>query len=142
MEFAKTAKFVFNHPFAFAAGVGIANGALAIARNKKIDLKTAVTLSAVLGIGELVLVMYEPPEHRGAYTLNEVAIHSVLGVMAGVLPFITWGAVDHGEKARPLLVASTEPAALPDKAMAGYHQYSPRRKPPGQQRKTQRLRSV
>ena len=111
-----------HHPFSFAAGVGVANGLLAIGRGKKIDPKTAFTLAIILGLGETALVMYEPQEHRGPYmskmTLLTVGIHSMLGVMAGVLPFVTWGPIQHGEAAHSLPIAQTPTMAL--QPMAGW----------------------
>lgn len=123
-----TFKTLVDHPFTFAAGVGLANGFLAIARNKKIDPKTAVTLAGVLGLGELALVMYEPQEERGPImskmSLTEIGFYSVVGVVAGVLPFITWKPVPHGETAHPALVASTPGGG--GTAVGGYGYARPR----------------
>ena len=92
---ALTFKQLVDHPFSFAVGVGVANGLLAVSRNKKIDVPTALTLSAILGLGETALVMYEPESER-AFPLTTIAVYSVLGVLVGVVPFITRGG--HGEE--------------------------------------------
>lgn len=92
-----TFKALVDHPFSFAVGVGVANGLLAVGRGKKIDVPTALTLSAILGLGEAALVMYEPA-HERTHSLTAIGVHSVLGVLAGVLPFVTFGEVHHGER--------------------------------------------
>lgn len=89
-------KDLVGHPFSFAAGAGVANGLLAVARGKRIEPKTAVAFSVILGLGELALVMFEPPSERGPYSLNAIGWYSVLGVLAGVLPFVTWTPGEHG----------------------------------------------
>jgi len=103
---AVTFKDLVNHPFSFAMGVGVANGLLAVGRNKKIDMPTALTLSAILGLGEMALVMYEPESER-SHSLQVIGVYSVLGVLAGLLPFITT-VPQHGGASVP--IASKEPA--------------------------------
>lgn len=75
-----------NHPFTFALGVGLANGALAAVRGKHIDVKTAAALTAILGVGETVIVAFEPGEkkHSNLATL----LHSIAGVFIGLAPFV------------------------------------------------------
>ncbi len=90
-------KTLLDHPFSFAVGVGAANGLLAVGRGKKIDVPTALTLSVILGLGEAALVMYEP-EHERTHSLTAIGVHSVFGVLAGVLPFVTFGDVHHSER--------------------------------------------
>jgi len=82
-----TFKDLVNHPFSFAIGVGVANGLLAVGRGKSIDLPTAVTLSTILGLGEMALVIYEPASER-TRSLAAIGAWSVAGVMVGVMPFI------------------------------------------------------
>jgi hypothetical protein len=92
---ALTFKDLVNHPYSFAVGVGVANGLLAVGRGKKIDVPTALTLSAILGFGEMALVMYEPESER-SMSLTAIGVYSVLGVLTGVLPFVTWSGEPHG----------------------------------------------
>lgn len=94
-----TFKDLVNHPFSFAIGVGAANGLLAVGRGKSIDLPTALTLSTILGLGEMALVMYEPESER-TNSLVAIALWSVAGVMVGVMPFIKERHVV-GEPAKP-----------------------------------------
>lgn len=100
-----TFKDLVNHPYSFAVGVGVANGMLAVGRGKKIDVPTALTLSAILGLGEMALVMYEPESER-SMSLEMIGVYSVLGVLTGVLPFVSKQPVEHGDAASPLLMAS------------------------------------
>jgi len=125
LDWKGTVKYAAGHPGIFAGGVGLANGLLARARNKKIDPKTAITLASVLGIGELVLIAYEPPSERGAYSLTEVGVWSVFGVLAGLVPFISWN-VEPGELAHPALVASVD--APTTTAVSGYSRRRTKRK--------------
>ncbi len=90
-----TFKDLVNHPYSFAVGVGVANGMLAVGRGKKIDMPTALTLSAILGLGEMALVMYEPESER-SMSLTSIGVFSVLGVLTGVLPFVTREAAHGG----------------------------------------------
>lgn len=119
-------KTLVDHPFSYAIGVGMANGLLAKSRDKKIDLKTAVTLGSIIGIGETALVMYEPQHERGEImsqmSLMEVGLWSCAGLFVGLLPFITWGPVEHGEAARPPLLAAATPNVPGDQpvAVGGY----------------------
>lgn len=109
-------KTLLNHPFSFAVGVGLANGLLAFARQKKIDFKTAATLSVILGLGEAALVMYEPEEERGEHSLSSIAVLSVAGVMLGVAPFIEWSPrvpAEHKQKVLPLAAGPDEGAPSP-----------------------------
>ena len=124
MDLTGTIKYAAGHPGIFATGVGLANGLLARARNKKIDPKTAITLASVLGIGELVLIAYEPPSERGAYSLTEVGVWSVFGVLAGLLPFISWN-VEPGQLAHPALIASVD--APTTTAVSGYSRRTKRK---------------
>jgi hypothetical protein len=114
-----TFKDLVNHPFSFAVGVGVANGLLAVGRGKKIDVPTALTLSAILGLGEMALVMYEPESER-PMSLTAIGVYSVLGVLGGVLPFVTWGdahggagvpIASNGQAAPVPVFASNAPAA-------------------------------
>lgn len=99
------AKDVANHPFAFALGVGLGNGFLAWARDKHIDLRTGLALTAILGVGETVIAAWEPGEHK--HTNSAVLAYSVLGVGIGLLPFLKWEwAVGGG--GIPLAAASRE----------------------------------
>lgn len=75
-----------NHPFTFAAGVGLANGLLAAARGKHIDLKTAAALTMILGVGETVIVAFEPGEKK--HSNLAVLLHSIAGVGLGLAPFV------------------------------------------------------
>ncbi len=100
---ALTFKSLVDHPFSFAAGVGVANGLLAVSRDKKIDVPTALTLSVILGLGETALVMYEPESER-PMGLGAIAAYSVLGVLLGVAPFITPNA--HGAHSLPIATAT------------------------------------
>lgn len=118
-------KTLVNHPFTFAVGTGIANGLLAKARNKKIDIKTAVTLGSIIGIGETALVMYEPPSERGEImekmSLFEIGLWSCGGLFVGLMPFVTWRPVEHGERAKPPLIAAVPPeGATANTAVGGY----------------------
>lgn len=85
---AVTFKDLVNHPYSFAMGVGIANGFLAVGRGKKIDPPTAITLSIILGLGEMALVMREPESER-PMSLGAIGAFSILGVLTGVLPFVS-----------------------------------------------------
>ena len=108
-----TFKDLVNHPFSFAIGVGVANGLLAVGRGKNIDLPTALTLSTILGLGEMALVMYEPESER-TRSLASIGAWSVAGVMVGVMPFIrethtvpgAAAPAGGGGSASPLLLAS------------------------------------
>jgi len=82
-----TFKDLVNHPFSFAIGVGVANGLLAVGRGKSIDKPTAVTLSLILGLGEMALVAFEPESER-PMSLTAIGLWSVAGVAVGVMPFI------------------------------------------------------
>lgn len=75
-----------NHPFTFAAGVGLANGLLAAVRGKHIDFKTAAALTAILGVGETVIVAFEPGEKK--HSNLAVLLHSIAGVGLGLAPFV------------------------------------------------------
>lgn len=96
---------VVNHPFAFALGVGAANGLLAAVRGKHIDLRTGLALTAILGVGETVIAAWEPGEHKHSNAM--VALYSVLGVGIGLLPFLKfeWAA---GEGGKGFAVAEAE----------------------------------
>jgi hypothetical protein len=134
------AKDLVDHPFSFAVGVGIANGLLAKARGKTIDVKTATTLGSVLGLGETALVMYEPQSERGKFmskmTLMEVGLWSVGGLLVGLLPFISWKPAEHGSGGGVLVAeGDKQPPALPAPAAeaaaaAGFGSYraAPRRR--------------
>lgn len=83
---AKSAPIV-NHPFTFAVGVGLANGALARIRDKRVDLPTAVALATILGLGEMALEYFTPPE-KLHHSLPMIGVFSVLGVAVGLAPFV------------------------------------------------------
>ena len=87
-----------NHPFSFAVGVGVANGLLAVARGKRIDVPTATALGIILGLGEAALVGLEPGHKLWSKETASVAWMSVLGVAVGVIPFVLFGKgeVGHG----------------------------------------------
>lgn len=123
-------KDLVDHPYTFAMGVGVANGLLAVGRGKKIDMPTALTLSVILGLGEMALVVYEPESERH-YSLTSVGIYSVLGVLTGVLPFVTRGGAHGEEAASPLLMASNaQPGTLigeAQTAVSGWSRSRPRR---------------
>lgn len=93
-----------HHPFSFAVGVGLANGLLAVARGKSIDVPIATALGIILGIGEAALVGLEPGNKVWSKETGKVAIHSVLGVAVGVLPFVLFG---KGEPGHGLPIAET-----------------------------------
>lgn len=95
-----TFKDLVNHPFSFAIGVGVANGLLAVGRGKNIDLPTAITLSTILGLGEMALVVYEPASER-TRSLASIGAWSVAGVMVGVMPFIKKTVVIEPEPSSP-----------------------------------------
>jgi hypothetical protein len=130
-----TFKDLVNHPYSFAMGVGIANGFLAVGRGKKIDMPTALTLSAILGLGEMALVMYEPESER-SMSLQAIGVYSVLGVLTGLLPFVSPGHQEHNggfpiaEKepsARiPLFASNAQPSATT--AVSGYSRRQPVRR--------------
>ena len=132
---AVTLKDLVNHPYSFAMGVGIANGFLAVGRGKKIDFKTALTLSTILGLGEMALIMYEPESER-TYSLQSVGIFSVLGVLTGLLPFVTQDTADTATDTEsgpvPLLASNATPSASANSAVSGMNGWSrsrPRRQP-------------
>lgn len=96
-----------NHPFSFAVGVGVANGLLAVARGKRIDLPTAAALGVILGLGEAALVGLEPGHKVWSKETGKVAWLSVLGVAVGVAPFVLLGTGEAGHGA-PLAEKSRE----------------------------------
>ena len=115
-----TFKDLVNHPYTFAIGVGVANGFLAVGRGKKIDMPTALTLSVILGLGEMALVMYEPESER-PMPLATIGVYSVLGVLTGVLAFVSKSSdTEHALAPAPVFAsnAPTTPQALPDGATA------------------------
>jgi hypothetical protein len=124
-----TFKDLVNHPFSFAVGVGVANGLLAVGRGKKIDMPTALTLSAILGLGEMALVMYEPESER-SHSLTVIGAYSVLGVLAGVLPFVSkeghGGGVpiasreSGGEASMPMPLLASNAGAASASAVSGW----------------------
>lgn len=124
-------KTLMNHPFSFAVGIGVANGMLAVGRNKKIDMPTALTLSAILGLGEMALVMYEP-EHERSHSLEIIGVYSVLGVLLGVLPFVTKGhahdAAPSDEPSVPIPVFATNAHPGGGQAVSGYSRRQPVRR--------------
>lgn len=93
---------VFHHPFTFSAGVGLANGLLAKARNKSIDVPTAVTLAAILGLGEMALEYFVPPEKRPAMSLPAIGLWSVAGIAVGILPFVDWKGSSESSRGIPI----------------------------------------
>jgi hypothetical protein len=130
-----TFKDLVNHPYSFAMGVGIANGFLAVGRGKKIDMPTALTLSAILGLGEMALVMYEPESER-SMSLPAIGVYSVLGVLTGLLPFVSPGHQEHGGALPiaskepgmpiPLLASNAQPGG--SQAVSGYSRRQPVRR--------------
>jgi hypothetical protein len=122
-------KTLMNHPFSFAVGIGVANGMLAVGRNKKIDMPTALTLSAILGLGEMALVMYEP-EHERSHPLDVIGWYSVLGVLLGVLPFVTKGQAHDAPSGPavpiPLFATNAQPGGA--QAVSGYSRRQPVRR--------------
>ncbi len=93
-----------HNPFAFAVGVGVANGLLAVARGKRIDAPTATALGIILGLGEAALVGLEPGNKLWSAETGKVAAWSVLGVAVGVVPFMLLGS---GESSHGFPVAQT-----------------------------------
>lgn len=85
-----------HNPFAFAVGVGVANGLLAVARGKRIDIPTASALGVILGLGEAALVGLEPGNKVWSKETGKVALWSVLGVAAGVAPFLLFSGEEAG----------------------------------------------
>lgn len=136
-----TFKDLVNHPFSFAIGVGVANGLLAVGRGKNIDLPTAITLSTILGLGEMALVVYEPESER-TRSLASIGAWSVAGVMVGVMPFIkethtvapatTPGG---GGSASPLLLASNA-GGQSSSAVSGWSRNSRRTVVPRRRRRS------
>lgn len=96
-----------NHPFSFAVGVGVANGLLAVARGKRIDVPTATALGVILGLGEAALVGLEPGHELWSKDTARVAWLSILGVGVGVLPFVLFGKGEVGHGA-PLASAAVD----------------------------------
>lgn len=107
-----TFKTLVDHPFSFAIGVGVANGLLAVGRGKSIDKPTAITLSLILGLGEMALVAFEPESER-THSLTAIALWSVAGVAVGVMPFIKEHKVLIPESASP-----SKPSMLPSLPIA------------------------
>lgn len=79
---------VAAHPMVFAIGVGVANGVLAAVRDKPVSTRAATATAAVLAAGEVVLVMDLPEAERP--DLSKFALHTAIGVMLGMAPFVTW----------------------------------------------------
>lgn len=117
-----TPKTLLDHPFSFAMGVGLANGLLAKARDKQVDARVATTLAAILGLGETALVMYEPQSERGPLmkdmTLMEIGVYSALGVLVGLIPFMSWSGA-HAATATSVPIASSTPSGG-NTAVSGY----------------------
>jgi hypothetical protein len=97
---------VVNHPFTFALGVGVANGALAKVRGKEVDVPTAVALALILGAGEAAIEHFDktkPPEEKRS--ILAMSLLSIAGVGLGLLPFLSWK-MEGG--ARPLPIAQAD----------------------------------
>jgi len=86
----------------------------------------ATTLAAILGLGETALVMYEPQQDRGPImkdmSLMEIGVYSSLGVLVGLIPFMSWSGA-HAATATAAPIASTTPSGG-NTAVSGY---APRR---------------
>lgn len=88
------AAYLLEHPFPISVVTGAVNGLIIKLRNKNITAKTAVTLAAVQGFGEAILVMYEKPEDRGPVlrdmSLLKIGVLSSVGLVIGLAPFMFW----------------------------------------------------
>jgi len=107
---------VVNHPFVFAAGVGVANGILAKARGKQVDVPTAIALALILGGGEAVIEHFDKskPDSEKHSPLMMILL-SVAGVAVGLLPFMTW---EQSGGARVLPIAERETKPTEQEAVA------------------------
>lgn len=79
---------VAQNPLVFAAGVGVANGVLAAARNKPVSVQAATITAGVIAAGELALILdvpkYDKPKMAALFG------YSVVGTFVGLAPFISW----------------------------------------------------
>lgn len=79
---------VAEDPMAFAIGIGVANGVLAAVRNKPVSQRALYATAGVLAVGETILLLDEPEDHRPA--LPGFMIKTALGVFLGLAPFVSW----------------------------------------------------
>jgi hypothetical protein len=81
---------IIAHPAIFAMGVGVANGLLAVVRDKSVSPNAAAITAAVIAAGELALVYDVPLEERP--DLFTFGLWSIAGTYAGLAPFVSWKA--------------------------------------------------
>jgi hypothetical protein len=79
---------IAQQPAIFAMGVGVANGMLAVLRDKPITPQAAAITAAVIAAGELALV-YELPEDERP-DLVMFTLLTILGTYAGLAGFVSW----------------------------------------------------
>lgn len=98
----RQAKQLIEHPLLFGAGVGIANGLMAAARDMKFSVRATLATAVVLGVGETILALDHTPEERGGRGLLPFALMSGLGVLMGLSMFTDWRQWSVG--AEPMLI--------------------------------------
>jgi hypothetical protein len=76
------------NPMVFAAGVGVANGVLAVVRDKEFTPNAAYITAGVIAAGEVALILDLPESERP--NLTKFFFQSALGTLIGISPFVSW----------------------------------------------------
>lgn len=79
---------IAQQPAVFALGVGVANGMLAVIRDKPITPRAAAITAAVIAAGELALVAELPEDQRPE--MVPFVLWTMFGTYVGLAGFVSW----------------------------------------------------
>ena len=100
-------KKLTREPLYFGLLVGLANGAIATARGKKLTVRGTLATAAILALGEAALAADETSEERFGRPAPVVGLLSGVGVLGALMFFTDWEQWAGGD--RPMLIAAAGP---------------------------------
>jgi len=81
---------LLTHPLPTSIATGLVNGAIAKLSNKPVYPHTLVGMAIFLGLSKATLEHFTPEALKTKYSTPMYALYSVLGVAAGIAPFMTF----------------------------------------------------
>lgn len=79
---------ILTHPLPTSVATGLVNGLVAHLGHKPVYPHTLFAMAAFLGLSKTALEFFTPPELKTKYSTPYYALFSVIGVAAGLAPFM------------------------------------------------------